>query len=163
MEAVARHFFGEPNRRLSKRGELRFGSNGSKSIDLQKGVYFDHENNQGGDALDLIMRELSIGERHEAYGWAERQGYWINGHATNGSVCGSREVAAYDYTDEAGALLYQAVRLEPKDFPPAPTGRPRRLDLERQGRASGALPLAGTVGSARQRAHGLDRRGRKRC
>lgn len=116
MEAVARHFFGEPNRRLSKRGELRFGSNGSKSIDLQKGVYFDHENNQGGDALDLIMRELSIGERHEAYGWAERQGYWINGHATNGSVCGSREVAAYDYTDEAGALLYQAVRLEPKDF-----------------------------------------------
>jgi 5S rRNA maturation endonuclease (ribonuclease M5) len=27
-----------------------------------------------------------------------------------------REVAAYDYTDERGALLYQAVRMEPKDF-----------------------------------------------
>jgi hypothetical protein len=29
---------------------------------------------------------------------------------------GRREVAAYDYTDEAGKLLFQVVRFEPKDF-----------------------------------------------
>ena len=36
-EPIARHFFGEPNRRMSKKGELRFGTNGSMSIDLRKG------------------------------------------------------------------------------------------------------------------------------
>jgi len=34
-----------------------------------------------------------------------------------------REVAAYDYTDEAGTLLFQVVRFEPKDF------RQRRPDV----------------------------------
>ena len=59
------HCFGkaEPNRRLSKKLELRFGTNGSKSVDLEKGVYFDHESNEGGDAIDLIMRQLGIGDR----------------------------------------------------------------------------------------------------
>jgi putative DNA primase/helicase len=37
-----------------------------------------------------------------------------NGHA-NGKTFG-RIVATYDYRDESGRLLYQAVRIEPKDF-----------------------------------------------
>ena len=36
-----------------------------------------------------------------------------NGHAANGR---GRIVAEYSYLDESGALLYQAVRFEPKDF-----------------------------------------------
>ena len=51
MEAVARHFFGEPNVRMSKKHKLRFGTNGSKSVDLKKGVDYDHENREGGDAI----------------------------------------------------------------------------------------------------------------
>jgi putative DNA primase/helicase len=36
----------------------------------------------------------------------------VNGHQR----ARRREIAAYEYTDERGALLYQAVRYEPKDF-----------------------------------------------
>ena len=31
---IARHFWGDPNEQLSKPSELRFGSHGSKSVDL---------------------------------------------------------------------------------------------------------------------------------
>ena len=75
MEAVARHFFGEPNERLSKKGELRFGSHGSLSIDLEKAAWFDHEANQGGGPLDLIKRQTGISEPRDCYAWAEREGY----------------------------------------------------------------------------------------
>ena len=34
----------------------------------------------------------------------------------NGNGTGSKIVASYDYVDEAGELLYQVVRFEPKDF-----------------------------------------------
>ena len=40
---VARHFWGEPNEQLSKPSELRFGCHGSKSVDLEKNQFFDHE------------------------------------------------------------------------------------------------------------------------
>ena len=125
LQAVARHFFGDPNRRLSKKGELRFGTHGSLSIDLQKGVWFDHEANEGGGPLDLIKRETSISEPREAYAWAEREGYWINGRARDSSTMlkhggqkkPRREPAAtYDYTDEGGELLSQVVRYDPKGF-----------------------------------------------
>src|SRR5262249_3183782 len=36
--------------------------------------------------------------------------------ASNGRPPGRREVAAYDYTDERGVLLYQVIRCEPNDF-----------------------------------------------
>ena len=40
-----------------------------------------------------------------------------NGHAVNGYAAGGFNiVATYNYRDESGALLYQAVRLDPKDF-----------------------------------------------
>lgn len=93
MEAVARHFFGAPNRRLSKKGELRFGTRGSLSIDLEKAAWFDHEANEGGGPLDLIKRETGISEQRDCYAWAEREGYWSNGHArdfSNGAAGGRR-------------------------------------------------------------------------
>lgn len=40
-----------------------------------------------------------------------------NGHnGTNGTTPKARIVAEYDYVDEQGKLLFQAVRMEPKDF-----------------------------------------------
>jgi hypothetical protein len=117
LQAVARHFFGEPNRRLSKKGELRFGNHGSLSIDLKKGAWYDHEANEGGGALDLIKRQTGHSEPREAYAWAEQQGYWINGHAPEGAAGPlGREIAHYPYVDEGGELLLQVVRYDPKDF-----------------------------------------------
>ena len=52
---VARHFWGDPS--TTKGTELRWGSHGSKAVDLEKGTWFDHENNEGGGLKDLILAE----------------------------------------------------------------------------------------------------------
>jgi hypothetical protein len=57
MGEVAMLLLGDPNRRLSSKRELRFGSGGSISVDLEKGTFFDHEANEGGGVVRLIERE----------------------------------------------------------------------------------------------------------
>jgi hypothetical protein len=112
MEQIARHFFGEPNEKLSRQNiELRFGTHGSKSVDLKKGKWYDHETNQGGGPLDLIKREMDFNDNSDCWAWIEQQGY-----ETNGFNRRRKEVAHYDYTDEGGNLLFQVVRYEPKKF-----------------------------------------------
>lgn len=59
MSAVAELLLGKPNEQLSKPNELRYGNKGSLSVDLQKGTWFDYENNEGGGVLDLIRREAN--------------------------------------------------------------------------------------------------------
>ena len=54
IEAAARCYWGVPNAKLSNGTELRFGTHGSKSVDLQKGVWYDHENDVGGGVVELI-------------------------------------------------------------------------------------------------------------
>jgi 5S rRNA maturation endonuclease (ribonuclease M5) len=56
MEPVARRLLEEPNKAFSSNTELRYGNKGSLAIDLTKGTFFDHENNEGGGVLDLIRR-----------------------------------------------------------------------------------------------------------
>jgi len=45
--------WGQPNRRLSKRDDLRFGSNGSKSVRPADNTWFDHEANEGGGYVEM--------------------------------------------------------------------------------------------------------------
>jgi hypothetical protein len=52
-EPVARLVWGKPTRETSK--ELRWGTNGSRCLDRQRGVWFDHEVNCGGGASDLLV------------------------------------------------------------------------------------------------------------
>jgi hypothetical protein len=117
MEPVARAVLGDPNPRMSSKAELRFGTHGSWSVDLEKGTVFSHELNEGGGVLWFLenqkglaagaafdfMRELGldVGE--------DRHHKGTNGHTRQDSA--ERVVeATYDYVDEAGALLYQALR-----------------------------------------------------
>ncbi len=111
MEPVARRLWGEPNDDLSKDGELRWGTRGSKSVDVEKGTWFDHEANEGGGTRDLIKRETHL-VSDDQIAWLEAEGF-LNG-ATN--VGGRRIVAEYDYLDENGVRLFQVVRFDPKDF-----------------------------------------------
>ena len=48
---AAEAFFGEPNQSLSSQSELRFGTNGSKAVEIvgdKAGAYCDHESNDSG-------------------------------------------------------------------------------------------------------------------
>lgn len=72
-EGLARALCGVPNSRLSRPGELRFGRNGSLSIDLARGLWRDHEAGTGGGVLDLVCR-VRGGSRADAARWLEGQG-----------------------------------------------------------------------------------------
>ena len=74
IELVARALFGEPNRAMSSRTELRFGTNGSLSVDLRKGVWKDFESDEGGGVLDLVQRGTGITEAREQFEWMEERG-----------------------------------------------------------------------------------------
>jgi hypothetical protein len=65
MNDLARRLYGDPNRRMSNRRELRFGRKGSLAVviaGLKAGSWYDHETGDGGWPLDLIMaaRECSF-------------------------------------------------------------------------------------------------------
>jgi hypothetical protein len=119
LEPLARHFFGEPNYAMSSKIELRFGSRGSLSIDLAKGVWHDHEDGKGGGVLDLI-------ERHTGHQGADCI-RWLEDNGFLKRCTKPRIVKTYDYQDENGTLLFQVVRLEPKNF------RQRRPDPAKPG------------------------------
>jgi hypothetical protein len=117
MESVAIRLLGDPNRRLSTKTEWRYGSRGSLAVDLKKGAWFDHEAGQGGGVLDLI--EMKTGAHDaERFHWLEQQGLWANSKPNGRDRTRGLglEVAHYDYVDEAGDLLFQVVRYDPKDF-----------------------------------------------
>jgi hypothetical protein len=119
MEAVARKLLGDPNKHMSSASELRFGSRGSLSVDLEMGVWSDHEAKTGGGVMDLLKRELRL-EGREAIEWLNREvgaEFEDRKAQERGNVQPLRRIVAeYDYTDEAGELLFQVVRFEPKDF-----------------------------------------------
>ena len=150
MEPVARYLLGEPNARLSKPDELRFGTHGSVAVDLATGTFYDHEANEGGGVLDLVrLKSDSTKTRTDAAKWLERAGFLnvvkkSNGHDQNLKTANQQKtphpclelepshevmkswpqaqqpastvVATYDYCDEAGALVFQVLRYEPKTF-----------------------------------------------
>ena len=141
IEPVARALWGDPNKALSKpRVELRYGANGKASVDLKKGTWFDHSAGEGGGVLDLIKREtgkhgaeafeyirslgLDIGDAGpQARAGAHRSNGAANGHANGPSAPAATPapasrgdrgtlVATFDYVDESGGPLFQALRFE---------------------------------------------------
>ena len=75
MPQVARELLGEPNHRLSRPGqELRYGRNGSLSVELEMGVWSDFEDGTSGGVLDLVRRERG-GSRSDAMRWLCDRGY----------------------------------------------------------------------------------------
>ena len=114
--AVAQAYWGAPNVALSKPGkEIRFGSHGSKSIDLVKGTWFDHEQAIGGGVADLIRSQdasADVAEVMAKFGMPRSEGP-------------IRTETAWDYYDADGALRYQVVRIDDKT---GKTYRQRRID-----------------------------------
>jgi 5S rRNA maturation endonuclease (ribonuclease M5) len=112
IEHVAKALFGEPNKRLSTKGELRFGTNGSLRVTIageHRGTWTDHEAGAGGGTLDLIVHKQG-GDRKSAAAWLREK------LEDGGPNDGSRIAAVYRYEDCAGELVHEVVRMEPKSF-----------------------------------------------
>src|SRR4051794_33867360 len=75
-EGVARLLLGDENKRLSSKNELRFGANGSLSVDIRDGKCFDHEEKVGGGLLWLIERQTKCKGR-AAVEWMNEHGFTI--------------------------------------------------------------------------------------
>ncbi|MEM1346036.1 MAG: DUF3987 domain-containing protein, partial [Pseudomonadota bacterium] len=112
-EAVVYALLGEPNRTLSRPRQLRYGTNGSLSVDLDKATWFDHEHNTGGGLLALVRRERG-GTATEARRWLQEQGVALESEVP--AAPRPRIVATYDYCGEDGHLLFQVLRTAPKSF-----------------------------------------------
>ncbi len=116
LEPVARRLLGEPNRKLSNDRELRFGANGSLKANIagpKKGTWYSHEDQSGGGVLDLIIQEKG-GDRKAAVEWLQAE--IGNAPTDTGSGKDLRIAMTYDYESPDGQLLYQVVRMQPKQF-----------------------------------------------
>lgn len=90
FEQAARERFGEPNKRLSTRQEMRFGTHGSVSVNVETGDYYDFEVESGGKLAEIEVVPAANAPR--------------------------LVVQKYDYIAESGELAYQVVRYMPKTF-----------------------------------------------
>ena len=112
---VARHYWGEPNIKLSNGSDLRFGTNGSKSVDLGKGCWFDHENDVGGGIVSLVRHHEGI-DGGAPVAQLLRDKFNIPLVPAQISDMFPNEPTTYDYVDIQGELIYQVQRFYPKSF-----------------------------------------------
>ncbi|MDB5552109.1 MAG: hypothetical protein JWL86_2093 [Rhizobium sp.] len=133
MELVARRILGEalggePNKHLSSRLELRWGTNGSVSVDLTKGTWYDHEDQLGGGVLELL-RAFKGFDKSEAVAWLVENGYLesrenpvakeqlvIDVPGGFPDFMDPKPIAYFEYFDHAGNLAYQVLKF-PKTAP----------------------------------------------
>src|SRR6516164_2307601 len=102
---LATEYWGcQPNKALSTRDEIRFGSKGSKSVKPSTNVWADHESNEGGGYIDLYRR--------------------VHGKPppANGARSGNCKVplwedieTTYPYRTADGTLLFEVVRTLSKE------------------------------------------------
>ena len=114
MGPVATELLGKPTTRRGS--EMRFGSRGSLSVDVDRGIWRDHETNQGGGVVALVQREQHT-DAAGAFVWLQKRGHRPAADARQTSPARKPEVeAVYPYVDEAGELLFEVCRMRPKDF-----------------------------------------------
>ena len=115
IEAVARCYWGAPNAKLSNDAELRFGTHGSKSVDLKKGVWYDHENDVGGGVVELIRLGEGRPETAPVQDILSSK-FGISRQPLTLGAASSAVVKNYDYRDATGQVVYQVIRSADKKF-----------------------------------------------
>ncbi|XDZ68970.1 AAA family ATPase [Alphaproteobacteria bacterium LSUCC0226] len=116
IEKVATHYWGEPSKR--SKTELRWGTNGSKSVCLQKGVWTDFESGKTGGLVALVKANEPATINGSIADVLQRKfGIAKNEQAKSCSTKHRTLVKCYDYRDASGSLVYQVERYEnPKTF-----------------------------------------------
>lgn len=115
IEMVARHYWGKPNIKLSSGSDLRFGTQGTKSVDLEKGCWFDFEIEDGGGVVDLVHRYEGIVDG-ASIAQILTDKFGIPPLTTKFLKTSNKESIEYDYIDARGELIYQVQRFYPKSF-----------------------------------------------
>src|SRR5690625_4307304 len=117
IEPVARRLKGEPNARLSKPDEMRFGTHGSLSIKISTGQWHDHEAKVGGGTLDLIQHLGASKDRTDAHAWLVKQGLIEDkAQPTKHGHPQAQDEVTYPYRDSNGKLVFEVVRRTGKRF-----------------------------------------------
>ncbi len=165
MEPVARHLWGEPSQRTAT--GFRWGSGGSKSVDLTKGAWFDHEAHEGGNVIELVQFVEKL-DKAGAVAWMESNGFIPKRENSPEIAKDGRkpvpatqepprtesppaskserevEVEHYDYTDRDGAFQYRVIRYQFQDESGAwvinpKTGTPKKTFKQKSRDASGTI------------------------
>ena len=106
IETVALRLLGEPT---SKRGtEWRYGNHGSLSIDTKRGLWFDHESNEGGGLVDLVERHY--GTTIASVADILETDFGIPKQSQTALTPAQKLVARFDYVDDNGEVIYQVER-----------------------------------------------------
>jgi len=96
----------EPNRLLSSRDELRWGTNGSLSVKVHDGTWFSHEMQHGGGVLDFL--EVYCDQKGQAaWNWLKENGFWHDQEKPT-----IRIAAAWNYQAADGRVIYRVIRQE---------------------------------------------------
>src|ERR1019366_2757353 len=122
--------------------EFRAVDDKSLTVNDQKGLWWDHAKNEGGDAFEFLTKIEGLTFPEAVKTCASIAGLPVptagingsqpsaaapssagDGHPPWGDDPGPADYSAankiaktYDYTDETGVLIYQVVRYEPKEF-----------------------------------------------
>jgi hypothetical protein len=116
IEQVARHYWGEPNPRLSKGTEIRWGNNGSKSIDVRKGVWTDFETGESGGVVALVKANEPASINGNIPDVLEKK-FGISKQQQKALPVVPSLARSYDYYNSDGVLAYQVLRFDnPKTF-----------------------------------------------
>jgi hypothetical protein len=118
-EPVANDVFGEPNNARSRPpDDVRFGQQGSVSVDYSTGRWFDHENNRGGGVRELIRIFKGIEDDAAAMLYAKecRENSQNNQNACPRGNAGANQQhqceveATYTYHYASGQVAFEVVR-----------------------------------------------------
>ncbi len=118
MAPVACRLWGEPTSRTETK--IFWGNQKARVVNLAKDSWYDHENKVGGGVLDLIQ-VVNNCNRAEALQWLREHNSTKS--ETPRSETKPRKDAPraritqqYKYCDEAGVLLFEVCRFDPKAF-----------------------------------------------
>ena len=111
MAPVCLALLGEPQEKHRGGMQWRYGTHGSLRVEIDKGVFEDHETGQKGGTLKIIECRGGM-DKPRAMAWMRDQRII----ADQPKPASKRIVVTYDYTNANRDLLFQVVRYEPKDF-----------------------------------------------
>jgi hypothetical protein len=159
MEPVCRILLGEPNKNSTKTN-LRYGTNGSLSIDLKKGAFRDWESGTGGGVLDLINRVTGL-DGAGCHDWLREHGFTesenrsrSNGKRKPPHVNGEAKGNGRGHDDAVAEAEREAARADFAADPPAEDDAARKLAIAKR-IAARSKPIKGTPTEAYLKRRGI--------